>query len=104
MLDFINKIKICYNIQDKRSNDMKTTVTSRGQVSIPAKIRKMFQIKPEGQVEWIAENDFIKVIPVPEDPIAAFRGRGKGSFSIDKFLKERKKDRILENQKIRRRK
>ena len=32
---------------------MKATVTTRGQVSIPSKIRKQFKIEPESKIEWL---------------------------------------------------
>ena len=43
---------------------MKTKVTSKAQVSIPAAIRKEFNIKPHSQLEWIVENGLITVIPI----------------------------------------
>ena len=64
----------------------------------------MFQILPEGQVQWIPENDFIKVIPVPKDPIAAFKGRGRGKYSTENLMQERKRERQLENKKDRKNK
>ena len=36
---------------------MKTTVTERGQVSIPVKIREKFHIKAETKVEWVVDGD-----------------------------------------------
>lgn len=72
---------------------MKATVTTRGQVSIPSKIRKQFKIEPESKIEWLIEGNAIKVIPLPKDPVAAFRGRGKGIYSTSRLLKERKEER-----------
>ncbi len=72
---------------------MKTTVTTRGQVSIPAKLRKKFLIEPETQVEWIEEGNAIKVIPLPKDPIGAFRGAGRGRYTSEKLIKDRRKER-----------
>lgn len=72
---------------------MKATVTTRGQVSIPSKIRKQFKIAPESKIEWLIEGNAIKVIPLPKDPVAAFRGRGKGIYGTSRLLKERKEER-----------
>lgn len=76
---------------------MKTTVSTRGQVSIPSELRKKFNIEPDSQVEWIAEGNAIKIIPLPKDPIAAFRGAGRGRYTSDKLVKDRKKERLEED-------
>jgi AbrB family looped-hinge helix DNA binding protein len=76
---------------------MKTTVSTRGQVSIPAKLRKKFLIDPETQVEWIEEGDAIKIIPLPRDPIRAFRGAGRGRYTSEKLLRDRKRERWEED-------
>lgn len=75
---------------------MKSTVTTRGQVSIPAELRKKFHIEPETQVEWIEEGNAIKVVPLPKDPIKAFRGAGRGRYTSDRLLKDRRKERSEE--------
>jgi AbrB family looped-hinge helix DNA binding protein len=78
---------------------MKATVTSRGQVSIPTQIRKQFNIEPASRVEWIVESNVIKVIPLPKDPVAAFRGRGSRRYSTDRLIKDRRAEREKEDEK-----
>ncbi|MBM9535472.1 AbrB/MazE/SpoVT family DNA-binding domain-containing protein [Desulfobulbus alkaliphilus] len=71
---------------------MRSTITTRGQTVIPAEIRKRFHLDPSRQLEWIGEDGNIKVLPVAEDPIEAFRGRGKGG-STTRLMNERRRDR-----------
>ncbi len=71
---------------------MRSTITSRGQTVIPVEIRRRFQLDPSKKLEWIVDQNEIKVVPVKTDPIAAFRGRGKGS-SVQRLLQDRKRDR-----------
>ncbi len=78
---------------------MKAKVTSRGQVSIPSEIRKKFNIEPESRVEWIVEGNVIKVIPLPKDPVAAFRGRGSRKYSTERLIEERRAEVEKEDEK-----
>ena len=80
---------------------MKAKVTARGQVSIPAEIRKKFNIEPESRIEWVVEDDVIKVIPLPKDPVAAFRGRGSKKYTTEHLIEERRTERNREDEKDR---
>ena len=39
----------------------------------------------------------IKLIPLPKDPIQAFRGAGRGRYTSDKLIKDRRKERLEED-------
>jgi AbrB family looped-hinge helix DNA binding protein len=74
---------------------MRSTITSRGQTVIPAPIRRQFNLSPADRLEWVVENDVIRVIPVHADPIAAFRGQGKGG-AAQRLLADRQADKERE--------
>jgi len=74
---------------------MRSTITTRGQTVIPAEIRRRFHLDPSKRLEWIVDDENIRIVPVTEDPIEAFRGRGKGG-STERLLRERKRDRDRE--------
>lgn len=74
---------------------MRSTITNRGQTVIPAPIRRQFNLSPADRLEWVVENDVIRVIPVHADPIAAFRGQGRGG-AAQRLLADRQADRERE--------
>ena len=75
---------------------MRTRVTKRGQVSVPSDVRRRLHIEPNTLLEWVVEGDSVRVIPLPSDPIQAFRGsRAKGQ--VKALLRERKRDRQAED-------
>ncbi len=70
---------------------MKTTVTARGQTVIPARVRRAHGITPQTRIEWIDDGQTIRVVPLPEDPVAAARGTAKGLRPV--LLRDRKRER-----------
>ena len=67
---------------------MKSRINAKGQTIIPAEIRQRFNLATGDQLEWIVENDMIRVIPVRVNPIDAFRGSGDGGATA-RLLKDR---------------
>lgn len=70
---------------------MLSTITARGQTVIPASIRKQFHLSPSDRLEWVVDQHGIRVVPVTDDPIRAFRAQGKGG-SVSRLLAERAND------------
>jgi AbrB family looped-hinge helix DNA binding protein len=74
---------------------MRSTITARGQTVIPAAIRRQFKLSPSDRLQWIVEQGVIRIVPVRADPIAAFRGQGKGGATA-RLLRERQADKARE--------
>ena len=70
---------------------MRSTITARGQTVIPAAIRKQFHLSPSDRLEWLVDPDGIRVVPVKDDPILAFRAQGKGG-AVSRLLSDRADD------------
>jgi len=75
---------------------MRTKISKRGQVSVPSKIRKQLSMGPDTTVEWVVEGGAARLIPIPDNPIKAFRGSGKKGL-VSQLLKDRRKDRQKED-------
>lgn len=58
---------------------------------IPATLRRAHRITPRTRIEWIDDGETIRVVPLPEDPIAAARGTAKGLRRV--LLSERRHER-----------
>jgi AbrB family looped-hinge helix DNA binding protein len=68
--------------------------TIKGQVIIPAELRKKFNIKKGTRVAIMeGEGRVILIKPLPDDPIEASRGMLKGKTSLTKaLLKDRQEE------------
>ena len=72
---------------------MLTRVSSRGQTSVPAELRKKYGIDANSRLQWIDEGEVITVVPVTGDPIKAFRGKSRGKGLVRSLLEGRKEER-----------
>ena len=70
---------------------MQSTITARGQTVIPVAIRRQFHLSPADRLEWVLDNDVIRVVPVRANPVEAFRGQGKGGTTA-RLLAARQQD------------
>lgn len=75
---------------------MQTAVTKRGQTTVPAAIRKRYHIEGGGRLVWLDDGETITVVHVPEDPLGALRGRGRGERLTERLLADRALERNRE--------
>lgn len=71
---------------------MQSTVTSRGQTVVPAKIRRDHDIVPQTRLEWIDDGRTIRVVPVAEDPVKAAEGSTRGLGARLRAERERERE------------
>ena len=74
---------------------MRTRVTKRGQGSVPSDVRRKLQIGPATVLEWVVEGQTARVIPLPVEPIRAFRGSGRKG-QVEALIRERRRYRPRE--------
>lgn len=72
---------------------MESTVTVRGQTAIPAAIRRRYNIKSKTKLEWIDDGHTITVLPIPQNPIKALKGKFKDTDLLGALMESRKEDR-----------
>jgi antitoxin PrlF len=71
-------------------------VTTKGQIVIPAKIRKRYDIKEGTKVHFVEAGSKIIMEPVTGEFYKKLQGSLKGSGVVQSLLEERKKDRMRE--------
>ena len=78
------------------------TVSSKGQIVIPAEIRKSYGIEPGQKFVVVDMGDHISLVPAVDDPIRHLRGILKDTgFTMDDFMEERRREREAEDEKMR---
>ncbi|MBM4030486.1 MAG: AbrB/MazE/SpoVT family DNA-binding domain-containing protein [Planctomycetes bacterium] len=72
---------------------MMSTASVKGQVVIPAVLRRKFGIKPGTRVNFREEEGRIVLRPVTRDAIRKVRGMLKGSGVLQGLMEERRRER-----------
>jgi len=77
-------------------------VSEKGWVVIPKELRKKYGIRPGSKVSFVDLGGSVVLVPIPEDPIEAFRGIWKddGSSWTEEIVEEHRRDREREEAKI----
>lgn len=79
---------------------MAVTVSSKGQLVIPAAMRKRYHLVPGSRVEVLDVGQELVLVPIPKDAFRASRGMLKG-YSVQEFLRWRRQERQREHARLR---
>jgi AbrB family looped-hinge helix DNA binding protein len=78
-----------------------STMTSKGQIVVPARLRKRYGIKTGTKIHFIERNHEILFQPVTKEYIRSLCGTLKSNSSLTKeLLKERARDKKREEEKL----
>jgi bifunctional DNA-binding transcriptional regulator/antitoxin component of YhaV-PrlF toxin-antitoxin module len=75
---------------------MKTTITKRGQTSVPADIIKKYNLKKGSKLYWLDTGKEIKVILIPDNIIHSTFAIAEGEGLFNELIESRKLDRLNE--------
>ena len=75
-------------------------VTTKGQIVIPKRIREKYGIFPSTSIRWIEKKEGILMVPDAEDPIISARGMLEGAGVLKAYLKEKEKEKEMEDKKF----
>jgi len=71
---------------------MEAYISAKGQLVIPAKLRRKYGIKPGTRIQVIDRGNQIVLQPITEEYIRKLRGSLKGGNALRVLEKERRKD------------
>jgi len=69
------------------------TISARGQLVIPARLRRRYRLETGDKVLWIDTGKALLLVPVVHDPIKASRGFLRGARLTRALLQSREEDR-----------
>jgi AbrB family looped-hinge helix DNA binding protein len=72
---------------------MESKVTAKGQIVIPAALRRKYGISAGTKIQFYEENDRIILQPVTREYIDKVRGMFKGSGALKALMEDRKRER-----------
>lgn len=76
---------------------MTATISVKGQLVIPAAIRRRYHLGPHAKVDILDTGHAIVILPAPKgDAFLASRGLLKGKLSTKEFLRFRREERARE--------
>jgi AbrB family looped-hinge helix DNA binding protein len=74
---------------------MDSYATVKGQVVIPSKLRRKFNIKAGTKIEFVDAGDYIRMQPITREYVHSLRGKYKGKGLLKALATEKKREREL---------
>ncbi len=81
---------------------MEGYITVKGQIVIPAELRRKYGITPNTRIAILDNGNEIILRPITKEYLKKLQGSLKGSNALDVLLDERRKDKEREDAKFRR--
>lgn len=81
---------------------MEGYITVKGQIVIPAELRRKFGITPNTRIAIIDNDHEIILRPITKEYLKKLQGSLKGSGALEVLMEERRKDTEKEDAKFRR--
>lgn len=74
---------------------MIVTVSSKGQIVLPAELRRKYDIQAGSKLAVVDMAGSLYLVPVSDDPLSELRGmfKDRPGFSSEDFLAERRRER-----------
>ena len=76
---------------------MRMIISKRGRISIPGSLCEKYRLTTGSRLECLERGGGILLVPVPDDPIKAFRGKARGE--VKALLRERRWDKVRETKR-----
>ena len=76
-------------------------VSPKGWVVIPKELRERYGIRPGGKVLLAERQDRLLLVPLPDDPVKAFRGALKGCPLVEGLREARREETAREELRAR---
>lgn len=71
---------------------MEAYITVKGQIVIPAELRRKYRITPNTRIAILDNGNEIILRPITREYLKSLRGSLKGSNALEVLLEERRKD------------
>ena len=82
---------------------MTTTISSRGQLVVPASLRKKYGLRNHAKIAWVELGQGLLLVPAGKETVRTSRGMLKGTnVSTKLLLQTRRQERLGEEKSIRR--
>ncbi|MFN8405779.1 MAG: AbrB/MazE/SpoVT family DNA-binding domain-containing protein, partial [Anaerolineales bacterium] len=86
----------------RKEISMEAYITVKGQIVIPAELRRKYGITPNTRIAIVDNGNEIILRPINEEYLKKLQGSLKGSGALEALIEERRKDREREDAKLRR--